>query len=135
MLAVFFVFLGTIGIFLNWPIISQGVFTQLTHPAVTNPLALSFYKFSQGFTRPDGKIIIIITIVIILSAFLRTTKTLLNLRSIILAAVSAMLTGEVLIVLGSDYPLYSFTGLIFTAVFFILSFVVTLLKIGSTRSL
>lgn len=135
MLSVFLVIFGSIGIFLNWPIIKEGLFKILTTPWNTEKVIFSIEQYSSGYSRLDGDIIIGISVIILISSFIRTTKTLLNLRILFLTIISAILAAELFTVIRLEYPFYLYTGLVYSAIFYLLAFVTALLRIGSMKSL
>lgn len=137
MLAVFLVIIGVIGIILNWPIITDGFFALATS-YTTNVQTPSVFseKFSPGFTRFDGVILLIVSVILVITLFLHTTKKLIVIRTLILSLVNAFLLAELYIAaIKNGLPFYSYSGLLFSSVFFMASFFASFLKYGSTKSL
>jgi len=135
MLSIFLVIFGSIGIFLNWPIISEGFFKILSTPWSSEKVIFSIQQFSSGYSRLDGDIIIGISVFILITSFIRTTKILLNLRILSLTIISAILAAELFTVIRLEYPFYLYTGLLYSTIFYLLAFVSALLRIGSMKSL
>ena len=92
MLSIFFAIFGSIGIFLNWPVIEKGIFRLLTKPLGDSQMLAILNGYCAGFYRLDGTIIIVISLLILFSAFIRTSKPLLNLRTILLVVTSAIVS-------------------------------------------
>jgi len=137
MLAILFVIVGIFGVFLNWPIIESGIFRSLTGVSGNNihTILAIIKEFSQGFSRPDGIAVIVVSVIVVFSIFLHTTNIMIGIRSFLLAFISLMLIGELFTALSKGYPLYSYTGLLYTCFFFIIAFFASVLKIGSKKSL
>lgn len=134
MLSLFFVIFGSIGIFLNWPIINRGFFILLTKPWDETYLVDALHQYSSGFARPDGCIIIGLSLMILLSAFMRTTKALLNTRIVLLAIISAIVSAELFTVIRQNYSFYIYVGLLYATIFYLLAFVSAIFRFGSMKS-
>jgi hypothetical protein len=135
MLSIFFVIFGSIGIFLNWPIIKKGILEQLTTPWDVNSLTYALGEYSPGFSRLDGDIVIVISVIILMFAFMRTTKILLNLKTMMLAVIGAILSAEIFYAFSHGLPLYLYTGLLYSTIFYLFAFISSIFRIGSMKSL
>jgi hypothetical protein len=135
MLSIFFIIFGSIGIFLNWPIIKKGIFELLTTPWDVNSLTYALREYRPGFSRLDGDIAAVISVIILVLAFMRTTKTLLNLKTMMLAVTSAILSAEIFYAFSLGLPLYSYTGLLYSTLFYLCAFIASIFRIGSMKSL
>ncbi len=137
MLAVLFVLLGAFGIFLNWLVLISGLFASLTHPLGKSSTTLIpiISNFSQGISRLDGWIVILVAVILLITIFIHTTNSLLFFRSFTLAAASLLLLGELLNAITAHMEFYTYAGLLYTTVFFFLAFVAAIFKMGSKRSL
>jgi hypothetical protein len=135
MLSIFFVIFGSIGIFLNWPIIKKGILEQLTTPWDVNSLTYALGEYRPGFSRLDGDIVAVISVIILIFAFMRTTKILLNLKTMMLAVIAAILSAEIFYALSHGLPLYSYTGLLYSTIFYLFAFISSIFRIGSMKSL
>lgn len=134
MLSIFFAIFGSIGIFLNWPVIERGVFRLLTKPMGSSQILASLKGYCAGFYRLDGIVIIAISLLILISAFIRTSKPLLNIRTILLVVASAIVSAELFMVIRAGLSLHQFTGLLYSTIFFLLGLVAAAFKIGSMKS-
>ena len=135
MLSLFFVIFGSIGIFLNWPIINKGFFFLLTKPWNEIHLIDALNQYSSGFSRPDGSVIIALSLLLLLTAFMRTSKALLNTRIIVLAVISAIISAELFTVVQLGYSFYHYLGLLYSTIFFLMAFVSAIFRFGSMKSL
>ncbi|MCK4836938.1 MAG: hypothetical protein KAT17_09880, partial [Candidatus Aminicenantes bacterium] len=134
MLSLFFAIFGSIGIFLNWPIINKGFFELLTKPWDETYLFDALNQLSSGFSRPDGCIIIGISLLILFTAFIRTTKCLLNTRIILLAVISSIISAELFTVIQLGYSFHVYTGLLYSTIFYFLAFISAIFRFGSMKS-
>jgi hypothetical protein len=134
MLSIFFTIFGSIGILLNWPVIEKGIFRFLTKPQGSGQALATIKEYCSGFYRLDGYIIIAIALLILISAFMRTSKTLLNMRIIFLVIVSAIVSAELFMVIQAGSPFHQFTGLLYSSLFFLMGLVAAVFKFGSMKS-
>jgi hypothetical protein len=134
MLAVFFVILGCVGLTLNWPVIQKGILEWLTTSPEMDILE-SALKGCPAFLRLDGKIILVLSATILVTAFIRTTRTLLNIRLVILAVISAIISAEIFTVLIHTYPFASYTGALYSVVFYFTALAAAVFRFGSVKSL
>ncbi|GEM_PF-1867105 len=138
MLAAFLVLIALFGLFLNWPRIPAGsLIAFLSHGFQAEKNVFDFLKeFSQGaFTRIDGIIVIAVSVIIFITLFLHTTKTLVYIRSVILFIITALLGTELLVAVKGGSHLYAYAGLLYTTMFFALAFLASIFKLGSEKSL
>ncbi|MCK5059297.1 MAG: flagellar FliJ family protein [Candidatus Aminicenantes bacterium] len=134
MLTIFLVIFGVIGLFLNWPILNEGIFKLFTTPLNIDIVALSFKQYSTGIVRIDGIVVAVSAFIILVTAFLHTTKVIINLRIFLLALNSAVLSAEIFSVIKFDFPFYSYPGLLYSLVFLLLAFTAAVFRIGSLKS-
>ncbi len=134
MLSIFFVIFGSIGIFLNWPVIEKGIFVFLTQPLGNSQVLATIKGYCAGFYRLDGTIIIVISLLILMSAFIRTSKAILNLRRILLVVTTAIISAELFTVIQAGFSFHRFTGLMYSSIFYLLGLVAATFKIGSMKS-
>ena len=134
MLSIFFVIFGSIGIFLNWPVIEKGVFVFLTQPLGSSQVLATLKGYSAGFYRLDGSIIIAISLMILMSVFIRTSKSILNLRIMLLVVTTAIISAELFTVIQAGLSFHCFTGLMYSTIFFLLGLIAATFKIGSMKS-
>lgn len=134
MLTIFLVIFGVIGLFLNWPILNEGFFKLITTPFNIDFITLSFKQYSMGIFRIDGLIVVGTSFIVLITAFLHTTKTVINLRIFLLALNSAVLSAELFSVIKLDFPFYSYPGLLYSLVFLLLAFTAAVFRIGSLKS-
>ncbi len=84
MLTIFLVIFSVVGLFLNWPIIdhdiSGGLFTIFTTPLDLDTLISGFKSYSMGLLRPDGLVLALTAILMLLTAFVHTSRFIINLR-------------------------------------------------------
>jgi hypothetical protein len=135
MLSIFFAIFGVIGVFLNWPILKKGIFQQLTTPENVTGLNYILGQFSPGFDRLDGKILVGISALLLVSAVVKTRKILLNLKTLVLAIMAAILAAEIFSALDMGLPLYAYTGLLYSSFFYLCAFIASIFKMGSMKSL
>ncbi len=134
MLTIFLVIFGVIGLFLNWPILNEGVFKLFTSPLNMDQITLSFTQSSMGIFRGDGLLVVFTALVILITAFRHTTKTIINLRIFLLALNTAVLAAELFSVIKYAYPFYAYAGLLYSLVFLLLAFTAAVFRIGSIKS-
>jgi hypothetical protein len=134
MLAVFLVIIGTMGLALNWPTIQKGILEGLTVPWLADSV-VSAVRGCSAFLRLDGKIILVLAAAILVSAFIRTTRILLNVRLMVLAVILAIISAEIFMVLIHDYPLSSYTGTLYSLIFYFMAFAASIFRFGSIKSL
>jgi len=134
MLTIFLVIFGVIGLFLNWPILHEGIFKLVTTPLNIDIVTLSFKQYSSGILRIDGIAVAVSAFIVLLTAFLHTSKFVINLRIFLLALNSAVLSAELFSVIKFDFPFYSYPGLLYSLVFLLLAFTAAVFRIGSLKS-
>jgi hypothetical protein len=134
MLAVFVILFGSIGVFLNWPVFRDGIFRLLTSPWSENSLFFAIQQYSHGFSRPDGIVVIGLSLVILLTAFIRTRRFVLNLRILLLVIIMAIMASELFTVFQLKFPLYSYTGLLYSGLFYFFALVSAIFRFGSMKS-
>jgi hypothetical protein len=135
MLAVFLVILGSLGLILNWPIINRGILSWLTLPLPFYHPDTSPEQGFPAFFRPDGIIILVLSAVVLISAFVRTNRTLLNLRLTILAVIAAIISAEIFMAANLNRLLSSYTGTLYSIIFYFMAFVASIFRFGSLKSL
>lgn len=134
MLTIFLVIFGVIGLFLNWPVLNEGIFKLFTSPLNIDQVVLIFKNYSMGLFRIDGLIVLFSSFLILITVFFHTTKTVINLRIFLLALNSAILSAEIFSVIKLDFPFYAYTGLLYSLFFLLLAFTAAVFRIGSLKS-
>jgi len=135
MLAIFLVVLAGLGLLLNWPVFSTDPLRWLTQPLGEGHFYGMVGQFSSGFLRPDGIILGCLSFGVLVSAFFRTTRTLLNLRLVILVAINGLIGAELVMALKGTVPFYRFSGLAYAALFYLLALLASVFRVGSMKSL
>ena len=134
MLTIFLVIFGIIGLFLNWPILNEGIFKLFTTPLNIDQVVFIFKNYSMGIFRIDGLIVLFSSFLVLVTVFFHTTKTVINLRIFLLALNSAILSAELFSVIKLNFPFYAFTGLLYSLAFLLLAFTAAVFRIGSLKS-
>jgi hypothetical protein len=134
MLTIFLVIFGVIGLFLNWPVLNEGIFKLFTTPLNIDQILLISKQYSIGLFRIDGLVVVFSSFLILLTTFFHTTKTVINLRIFLLALNSAVLSAELFSIIKLNFPFYAYTGLLYSLLFLLLAFTAAVFRIGSLKS-
>jgi hypothetical protein len=126
MLAVLAAILSVLGLLLNWPRFSNGIF----HLAAAD-LARAGVFFGTGFSAAMGKLVLAVAFFMGLTFFLRPSLLLLRLRSLVLGSTTALLSLAIVQAARASCPFNYCTGLVFSAALMLSAFLAAAMRIGA----